>query len=217
MTKTKLLEKISRIILIGEEAETKKLPLGSNQVIPDHFYHPFFISAIELIMDLFTKESLYYTAFVGHVSNKNRQIETGISILKEIRFQVEHDFLFDLDTMVAGEIFTDFLDMAEHFLSLHYKEAPAVLIGGVLEERLRKMCTKHGLDILKPNGKPKEAEALNTDLYAGKFISLNDKKNLTGYIGIRNSAAHMKPDEFTIDQVQIMLLGVREFIARQSI
>jgi hypothetical protein len=39
-------------------------------------------------------------------------------------------------------------------------------------------------------------------------------KIVTGWLGIRNSAAHGKFDDFTEDQVAQLISGVREFVAR---
>jgi hypothetical protein len=37
------------------------------------------------------------------------------------------------------------------------------MVGGVLEEHLRKLCTANGITI-EANGRPKASEAMNTDL-----------------------------------------------------
>jgi len=61
-------------------------------------------------------------------------------------------------------MFSDFLEMAGYLLSEAYKDAAAVIIGSILEAQLRKLADKHGIVVLKPDGKPKTADTLNGDL-----------------------------------------------------
>jgi hypothetical protein len=47
---------------------------------------------------------------------------------------------------VAAEVFTDFIEMAEHLLEQGYKDPAAVVAGSVLEEHLRQLCHKNAID-----------------------------------------------------------------------
>lgn len=48
--------------------------------------------------------------------------------------------------IIAAEIFSDFLEMAEHLLEQGYKDPAAVMIGSVVEENLRKFCVANKID-----------------------------------------------------------------------
>ena len=71
-------------------------------------------------------------------------------------------------SLVAAELFSDFLQMAEHLLAEGYKDPAAVMAGGVLEEHLRQLSTKAGVALTYVNQKGdtvfKKAEQLNTEL-----------------------------------------------------
>ena len=120
--------------------------------------------------------------------------------------------------IVSAEIFSDFLEMAEHLLDSGYKDAAAVMVGGMLEEHLRQLCRKHSIPVSSPaSTKPKAAGNLNAELAGEKAYSKIDEKMVTSWLGLRNSAAHGKYDEYTGDQVQLMLDGVGNFTARNAI
>jgi hypothetical protein len=109
--------------------------------------------------------------------------------------------------------------MAEHLLEEKYKDPAAVVGGSVLEEHLRQLCTAVSLPVEDiPVGRnvpiAKKADTLNSDLARiGKYTKL-DQKSVTAWLDLRNKAAHGKYDEYTWDQVQLMLAGVRDFVAR---
>ncbi len=105
--------------------------------------------------------------------------------------------------------------MASYLLDEGYKDPAAVLIGGVLEEHLRKLCIKYGISI-EENYKPKKADKINSDLSKEKVYSKLDQKSITAWLDLRNKAAHGKYDEYSKKQVLLMLEGVRKFISRNT-
>ena len=64
------------------------------------------------------------------------------------------------------------------------------------------------------SGKPKKADSMNNDLASAGAYSKLDQKNVTAWLDLRNKAAHGHYGEYNTDQVQALLLGVREFAAR---
>jgi hypothetical protein len=115
--------------------------------------------------------------------------------------------------LVRSEMFGDFLEMVEHLLSSGYKDPAAVLIGAVLEEHLRKLCLRDGISIFDKS-KPRKADSLNTELAQKGVYSRLDQKSVTAWQDLRNKAAHGQYSEYTDAQVDLMLKGVREFVAR---
>jgi hypothetical protein len=136
------------------------------------------------------------------------------------------DRLANFSEIVRGEVYSDFLSLADHLLEEERKgnasvNAAAVLIGGVLEEHLRKLCQKSSpaipLDYPASKGKMqrKNLERLNTDLYKHPVYLAGDHKLITAWGEIRNQAAH-KTGLTVADQkkVEAMLIGVQDFITR---
>jgi hypothetical protein len=134
-------------------------------------------------------------------------------ILKALRADYEAGYLKSVHELIHGDIFGDFLEMAEYLLTEGYKDPAAVLAGGVLEEQLRKLCQASGIPVTKGT-QPKKADALNADLAGANVYSKLDQKSITSWLGLRNNAAHGKYNEYSKAQVALMVQGVREFITR---
>ena len=139
-------------------------------------------------------------------------------ILKSLRHAVASDYLASVQELIHADVFSDFLEMAEHLLSEGYKDPAAVLTGGVLEEHLRKLCSKNGLSTdykdSKGVSRPKKAESMNTELAGQSVCSKLDQKNVTAWLDLRNKAAHGQYGEYTQEQVELLLQSVRDFLVR---
>lgn len=133
--------------------------------------------------------------------------------LKALRADYAAGYLQRVEDIVHADVFSDFLDMAEHLLAQGYKDPAAVLIGGVLEEHLRKLCLRHAVSITN-GGRSKTADGMNADLANAGVYNKLDQKNVTAWLDLRNKAAHAKYGEYSKEQVQVFLQGVRDFAAR---
>jgi hypothetical protein len=138
-----------------------------------------------------------------------------VGILSALRQAYEANYLDRVAELIHAEVFGDFIEMAEYLLSEGYKDPAAVLIGSVLEEHLRQLCARHGIDT-ETAGRPKAANQLNSDLTAYSVYSKLDQKGITAWLDLRNKAAHGKYAEYTKEQVALLLSGVRDFMTRNS-
>jgi hypothetical protein len=134
-------------------------------------------------------------------------------IVLALRSDVESGFLQSVSELVHAQLFSDFIEMAEYLLAEDYREAAAVLVGGVLEEQLRKLAIKNGLPI-STGARTIKADQLNADLARATVYSTLDQKNVTAWLDLRNKAAHARHTEYTKEQVVLMLSGVQNFAAR---
>jgi len=137
-----------------------------------------------------------------------------IEVLKALRLAYRNDLLTSMQELIRADLFDDFLEMSEYLLNEGYKDAAAVMFGGVLEGHLRKLCLKYSIDVVKSDGKPVKASQMNSDLYNKKVYNGGDNKSITAWLDLRNSAAHGKYSEYTPEQVKTVLMGVRDFINR---
>ena len=144
----------------------------------------------------------------------SRTLGPARGMLQALRDDYERGYLQHVVELVHADIFADFLEMADYLLKQGYKDPAAVVTGSVLEAHLRKLCDKHGIPVVKPDGAPKKADALNSDLAAGMVYTKLDQKSVTGWLDLRNNAAHGKYSEYTNEQVALMLQGVRDFVSR---
>ena len=179
-------------------------------------------AALSFIERVYGKEHPYYEGFNTSVKVINPSgTKSGLEILNSIRQEIEGDWLFTVKGLIAAELFADFLEMADHLLEQGYKDPAAVIIGSVLEEHLRQLCSANSIPIEIENNKgvliPKKADRLNSDLAKEGVYSKLDQKAVTMWLDLRNKAAHGKYDEYTSEQVTNMYSGITEFMARLSI
>ena len=107
--------------------------------------------------------------------------------------------------------------MATHLLSEGYKDAAAVIAGSTLEEHLRQLAGKHSVTTehaQKGRTVPKKADRLNADLAKAAAYKKLDHKNITSWLNLRNDAAHGQYEEYSQVQVELMVQGIRDFLAR---
>ena len=137
-----------------------------------------------------------------------------MGIVEALRHDYADGGLAPIEELVRAEVFDDFLEMSEHLLEQGYKDPAAVLVGSVLEQPLRKLCDRAAIPTVLSDGKPKKADALNSELAAKNIYNKLDQKSVTSWLGLRNDAAHGHHDKYSSEQVRILLLGVRDFTHR---
>jgi hypothetical protein len=175
-------------------------------------------SSLSFIKGLYNEKHPFYNDFdkkvhIGHAY----EVEIAIGILSSIKLEIEKGWIVSLKGLVSSEIFTDFIEMAEHLLEEGYKDSAAVIIGGVLEEHLRQLCIVNDIETLDLKGKPKKVDSLNTELTSASIYNRLDQKSVTSWLDLRNKAAHGKYSEYNKEQVVNMLTAVTEFVIRNSI
>ncbi len=145
--------------------------------------------------------------------NKLRHIIGTITALKS---DLESDYLKSFTEIIQSEVFSDYIEMAEHLLNEGYKDPAAVLVGSTLEVHLRELCVSNGIEIESASNKgkfiPKKANLMNSDLAKAQAYSSAYQKQIIAWLGIRNSAAHGKYSEYTKEEISLMLQGIRQFI-----
>lgn len=166
--------------------------------------HPYYIDFNEKI----------FTSRIGLTSE-------ALGILLAAKDEIDGGWLYSVKGLISAEIFSDFMEMAEHLISQNYKDPAAVLIGGVLEEHLRQLCLNNNIDteFLKDDGSliPKKASSMNVDLYKAEIYTKLDQKSINSWLDLRNNAAHGKYDEYNIEQVKTMYYGISEFLVRVTL
>lgn len=136
------------------------------------------------------------------------------AIAVTLKSALENDHLVQFEELIHGELFSDFLDMAEHLLAEGYKDAAAVIAGGTLESHLRQLCIKNSIPVtVQKHGKqcPKTAAAMNDDLCGAKVYSATQQKLLSSFIDLRNDAAHGDYAKYDALAVRTMTTGIRSF------
>ena len=132
-----------------------------------------------------------------------------------LRDDYKAGYLRSIGELIHADLFGDILEAAEYLLSEGWKDAAAVMIGGVLESHLRQLCMKNGIAVTVGAGakvKPKRAEQMNNDLYAGSVYSKLEQKEVTAKLDLRNHAAHAEYGAYDKAAVEAMLTWVTNFV-----
>lgn len=97
----------------------------------------------------------------GHSGSNIVQL-TGI--LEALGDDLADGYLFTVEELIHGDVFDDFLEMANELLKKGYKDSAAVISGSVLEEHIRKLAGKNALSLLDSKGRPENFDALTIEL-----------------------------------------------------
>lgn len=139
-------------------------------------------------------------------------VEQVLGILKGLRQDIEAGYLQTIEEEIHADVFSEFLEMADHLSNEGFILPAAVVAGSALEAHLKALAEKFGVST-QARGKPKRAGMLNDDLVNKETYRKAEHKQVVAWQAIRNSAAHGE-QEFSRDEVRLMTQGVRGFIAR---
>ena len=209
-----LIRNADEVIQTGESGD-----LGS--YVNEELFHAFRSASLSFLSMTFGKDHTHYDEFNSQVERPTLyRSRIGRGILSAAREELAGGWLSTTKGLISAEIFSDFLEMAQHLLDEGYKDPAAVMTGSVLEEHLRQLCQKHGISTeTTKQGRPhpKKADALNGDLAKKKVYNQLDQKQVTTWLDLRNKAAHGKYQEYTKEQVSLMLQSLSDFMVRVTL
>lgn len=161
------------------------------------------------IEDLTGGDSPYYQRFVEDTQlNDQLGVRRGVAILDALSADVADGYLGRRADLIAAEVFTDFLDMADHLIKAGYVHPAASLIGAVLEDGMRRIARNHKVTV-QPSD---DLSALNTKCLQGGVYSTIEAGRVAVWTRIRNAADHGDFDAVRADDVQGMHKDVARFL-----
>jgi hypothetical protein len=169
----------------------------------------------QFLIELLGPESVYYLDFDGASPATSADVPPAIKsaclqILYSLRDDLRKGRLVSLRALVTADMFSDFLEMAEHLLQNEYKDPGASLIGAVFEIGLREIAVANGLKVRTRE----DLTSLNNRLAEKNVYSRLAQKSVAVWIDIRNHADHGQFGEYTLENVKAMLTGVQDFLSR---
>jgi hypothetical protein len=200
----KILKRLDELIELGENVlKTRRSPpanvIGDDRV-DTKLANQWVSSTLNLLIRVFGEKCVYVET-IKRYSQKylTYSIITPIyGVLKSTKDDYEHESIFELKTLITAELFSDFLEQAKILKEAGYFQPAAVIIGCVLEDGLRKLCTKNGISI----SSTEKIDKMNADLAKNGIYNLLTQKQITAYADLRNKAAHGKWNEFSADDVK---------------
>ena len=215
-----LIQRVDQLIQSADEViqTEKSYDYIAGSYVNEELFHAFRSASLSFLSMTFGKDHTHYDEFNSQVTDSTpHYAKIGRGILSAAREELAGGWLTTTKGLVSAEIFSDFLEMAQHLLDEGYKDPAAVMAGSVLEEHLRQLCQKHGIstEITKQGRpQPKKADALNAELVKKKVYNQLDQKQVTTWLDFRNKAAHGKYQEYKKEQVSLMLQSLSDFMVR---
>lgn len=134
---------------------------------------------------------------------------SGTGILKQVKHDLEGDYLLRISQLIAGELVADVWSQAAELLDVHFKDAAANLAGAALEVGLRQIAMAHGVDVEGQRG----IDALNRSLAKAQVFTAVRHQQVDAWRVLRNAAAHGDYAQYSEDDVRHMLEGVQAVLA----
>lgn len=161
-------------------------------------------------LNTFPPEYIYSREFEARCKDLSLEnVEQGLGILRAASDDIEGGYLQKVETLVSAEVFYDFLDMAKHLLDNGYKDPAASLIGAVLEDGLRRICSNNNITVKSDDN----ISSLNQKLAQKHVYNPLQQKQIQVWNDIRNNADHGNFDQYKVDDAKDMLKGVRSFLS----
>ncbi|MEQ9080473.1 MAG: hypothetical protein RLP09_41795 [Sandaracinaceae bacterium] len=147
-------------------------------------------------------------------------VHTARSIVRTARKLFESGRLSSFVDGIRAETVEEVLEQAGQLASEKAAIPAVVLAGGALETHLRHLCDRAGLlERLQGHGSIDKYKGLldSSRKNGDEIVSKNDSKQLVGWAGLRNTAAH-DPTRFehSLEEVRLMISGIEQFVARTA-
>jgi len=146
----------------------------------------------------------------GHAAQYDKtSVSAALGAVVALKRTVEAGFLASLEQRVTANVFDDFLQQAKALVDGSYHPAAAmVMIGGVLEDHLRKACVTRVLTWTGDGSMSKY-----NDLLHGKMYDKPTWRRIQQIGDIRNDAAHGQFAKVKREDVEDALKYVERFLA----
>lgn len=161
------------------------------------------------------KSSEFYAAIPKEIPDRIAVLGYGGSVIPPItgalialRQAVDAGLLVGLEDRLRANVYDDFLVQATELLSAGYHVPAIVLIGGVLEDHLRKLCQARFLSWKGAGSLSKFNDLLKDTLYPQTVW-----RRIQAISDVRNDAAHGKGASVKRDDVDDAHSYVQRFLA----
>jgi hypothetical protein len=173
-------------------------------------WHKWATSAINLLAGVIGPDSVH-TSNLHRIYEKSRgyanEFRAAYGVFLAAKADVESGALFRIESLVSGEILSDFLALAKEALSQGSKDVAAVLACAALEDALKRYAVANGLDITDRN-----MQEVVGALKAKGLVSGAQKSLLDTMPKIRDYAMHANWDKITSPDVSSVIGYVENFL-----
>jgi hypothetical protein len=174
--------------------------------------HAWLTKAKNIIQKVFGPQSPHYlhlNELLEQGESKLFVVNSVVGLLTGALDDLEKGYLLGQEFIIAGELFDSVLEQARYLNQTGYKDPAAVLVRVVLEDALRRIARREGIDDTQ------KANKLNEDLRkAGKYPQ-PQWRLIQSWLDTGNAAAHGKFNEYNQDDVKRLVEDVERFLATE--
>jgi hypothetical protein len=211
--KAEVLQQLDSLIAEGSRLEQSySMDMGMYfPKVPEHEFRTLATESFATIAWIAGEQSQYFRLLpkqTEKIAHDPSTLASVLGTLKALRKAIDKDLLVSLESRLRANIHDDFLQQAKTLFEERYHVAAMVLVGGVMEDHLEKLCTKHGKTWTGHGNIAKYNDALKDTAY--------DKatwRRVQGIGDLRNDAAHGDGAKVKPEDVEDALKYVGRFIA----
>jgi hypothetical protein len=190
------------------------LPSAHNtyRYVPNGQWQGWATSVLSLLQAVFGDTSVQYGNFSSayqKCSGRESEVHPLFYLFSSAMEDFEGDYIFNVELRVSGEVFGDFVVLAQRSLSEGHKDVAAVLACAALEDALKRFAAIKGIN---PEGKTM-TEVVNA-LKSSGHIAGAQKTLLDRMPTIRNYALHANWDKISEPDVGSVIGFVEQFLLK---
>ena len=172
-------------------------------------FEAIYTEAISLISAIYGKSDPHYQRII-HFYNEGHlhALEQTEGLLKGTKNNLESGLIDDLKSKVLIDIKTDFLETANNLLSEGEKDPAGVLACIVLEDSLKRLAAKYGIE----EAKDKELSVAAGALFRASVIEKSTNQSIQNFKNLRNASLHAQWDQVSAESVRLLLTFLPMFI-----
>ena len=213
-------DRVNYLISLCEQVlKTRRNTEHRSDQVENRVHNKYKSASLSFLKQYYGDSHPYYESFKSYDSSYGPTVECSLGILEAVLDEINEGWYKSIRGVISAELFSDFIEMANHLLNEGYKDAAAVMLGSTLEEHLRQLSRDNDIDIeIESRGKivPKKADVVNAELAKNEIYGKLDQKNVIAWLGLRNDAAHGKYDNYSKEQVPLFSQALNDFMARTS-
>lgn len=212
---SKLIEQIERVLAkfpaVSATWHSSNMSHGFRDTVA---YYALRAECISLIDHVYGAEHAQARVFHRNISNETlHHLQAAEGMLRGTIESIKHGLLEDIRTQVLLDVQGDFLAAADSALSSGAKDVAAALSCVVLEDSVKRLAAKNGLDDLAD----KEFSVVVVGLFRAGAITKATKGALLTYKDLRNSALHAQWHEVSAEAVRALLYFLPVFVEQHGV
>ena len=167
--------------------------------------------SLAFLIDLLGCDHVYTDEFRSKTKRfaYTSSVRAGMGILQAVLEDIDQGFIETVRQLIAAELFSDFFEQAAHLLENEYIAPAASLAGAVLENGLRSIANRNGIQVRETDN----LSSLNQKIADKGIYNRLVQKKVEVWTDVRNLADHGNFDEFSEGDVRELIKGAQSFLA----